>query len=164
MELVVERSPSSSGRRVDPPSAAAEPLARPVAASGRRPDPAADSDPEGLRRLWRAVIVQALRDAAGRAGQGAGDPRHLQQEALTWLLDSRVDFQAVCALAGLSAAVVRRAAVQAVARTVVAKAGRRRRLLDRLTRPNPSSAILPPPPDYVRAGLVHQAQRLEGAP
>jgi hypothetical protein len=87
------------------------------------------------RRLWRAVIARALRDAAGRAGSSAGDPRRGQQEALSWLFDGPADYRLVCALAGLGARAVRLAGSQAVARVLVARAGRRRALLDRLTSP-----------------------------
>jgi hypothetical protein len=87
------------------------------------------------RRLWRAVIARALRDAAGRAGYSAGDPRRRQHEALSWLFDGPADFRLVCTLAGLGVRAVHLGGAQAVARILVARAGRRRALLDRLTSP-----------------------------
>ena len=94
-----------------------------------------DLSEEPERRLWRAVIARALRDAAGRAGYSAGDPRRRQQEALSWLFESPPDFRLVCALAGLGARAVRLAGSQAVARVLVVRARRRRARLERLTRP-----------------------------
>jgi hypothetical protein len=106
-------------------------------AGPRDPDEDKGHDPteEPERRLWRAVIARALRDAAGRAGHSAGDPRRRQQEALSWLFEGPADFGVVCALAGLGAQAVHLAGSHAVARILVARAGRRRALLDRLTRP-----------------------------
>ena len=99
------------------------------------PDLDEDRVAHAERRLWRAVIARALRDAAGRAEHSTGDPRRRQQEALSWLLESPTDFRMVCDLAGLGALSVHLAGSHAVARVLVARAARRHALLERLTRP-----------------------------
>jgi hypothetical protein len=87
------------------------------------------------RRLWQAVIARALRDAVGRAERSDGNPGRLQQEALTWFLESWVEFAAVCDLAGLGPPrAVRLAALQAIARVLTKEARRRAALLDRIER------------------------------
>jgi hypothetical protein len=65
--------------------------------------PGRDARIPGERNLWCAVIHQALDDL------GVEDER---AEAERWLLHSNKDFLLVCALAGISPAAVRQAAVK----------------------------------------------------
>lgn len=64
--------------------------------------------------LWRAVITQALMDAA--TGSNKAEARRLRQDALNWLLSPSDDFDAVCDNAGLDPDYVRTRAAQAVER------------------------------------------------
>ncbi len=63
-----------------------------------------------LRRLWRAVLEQALRDAiyqdVNEASSSLLKVRE-QQRARHWLVWSRGDFAEVCAMAGYDPAYVR---------------------------------------------------------
>lgn len=64
--------------------------------------------------LWRAVITQALMDAASSSRKA--DARRLRQDALNWLLSDSRDFEAVCDHAGFDPDYVRTRARQALAR------------------------------------------------
>ncbi len=55
--------------------------------------------------LWKAVITQALMDAASRSAKSEA-ARH-KREALSWLLDASSDFETVCDNAGLDPDYVR---------------------------------------------------------
>lgn len=64
--------------------------------------------------LWRAVITQALMDAASRSKKPEA-VRH-RQEALEWLLGITQDFETVCENAGLDPDYVRTEARAALGR------------------------------------------------
>ena len=64
--------------------------------------------------LWRAVITQALMDAANRSHKS--EAKRARHDALHWLLNPTYDFEAVCDNAGLDADYVRTRAKQALAR------------------------------------------------
>ena len=64
--------------------------------------------------LWKAVITQALMDAASRSGKSEA-ARH-KREALAWLLDASSDFETVCDNAGLDPDYVRCRVREALAR------------------------------------------------
>lgn len=55
--------------------------------------------------LWRAVITQALMDAASRSRKV--EARRARNDALAWLLSGESDFEAVCDNAGLDPDYVR---------------------------------------------------------
>src|SRR5262245_21940368 len=55
--------------------------------------------------LWRAVITQALMDAASRSRKT--EARRYRTDALSWLLSGTDDFEAVCDNAGLDPDYVR---------------------------------------------------------
>ncbi len=64
--------------------------------------------------LWRAVITQALLDAASRSRKG--EAQRSRQDALRWLLSDTQDFEAVCDHAGFDPSYIRRRAKEALAR------------------------------------------------
>ncbi len=64
--------------------------------------------------LWRAVITQALMDAATHSHKSYA--RRAQHDAVTWLLSDASDFELVCDNAGLDPDYVRTKAKQALAR------------------------------------------------
>lgn len=64
--------------------------------------------------LWRAVITQALMDAASQSRKS--EARRSRHDALHWLLHEGTDFEAVCDHAGLNPDYVRSRARQALAR------------------------------------------------
>ncbi len=64
--------------------------------------------------LWRAVITQALMDAASRSRKS--DAKRSRRDALEWLLSDSHDFEAVCDNAGFDPGYVRRRAREALAR------------------------------------------------
>jgi hypothetical protein len=64
--------------------------------------------------LWRAVITQALMDAASRSRKP--EAIHNRQEALEWLLGLTPDFESVCDNAGLNPDYVRTEARKALHR------------------------------------------------
>jgi len=64
--------------------------------------------------LWRAVITQALMDAASSSARP--DLRRAKREALDWLLSSSCDFETVCDHAGLDPDYVRSRARSAITR------------------------------------------------
>ena len=64
--------------------------------------------------LWRAVITQALMDAASKSRKS--DARRSRHDALNWLLGESNDFEAVCDNAGLDPDYVRTKARKALAR------------------------------------------------
>ena len=55
--------------------------------------------------LWRAVITQALMDAASKSRKS--EARRYRTDALSWLLSDTSDFEVVCDNAGLDAEYVR---------------------------------------------------------
>lgn len=67
--------------------------------------------------LWRAVITQALMDAA--TGSNKAEARRIRQDAIAWLLSPSDDFDAVCDNAGLDPDYVRSRAAQAVQRQCI---------------------------------------------
>lgn len=71
-------------------------------------------DIRSMQSLWRAVITQALQDAA--SGSKKPEWIHARGPATAWLRDNSVDFQAVCHLAGRDPEDVRRKASQAAGR------------------------------------------------
>ena len=74
------------------------------------PLPFSDHEPS----LWKAVITQALMDAASRSAKSEA-ARH-KREALAWLLDKSSDFETVCDNAGLDPDYVRCRVREALAR------------------------------------------------
>lgn len=64
--------------------------------------------------LWRAVITQALMDAASRSRKS--EARRSREDAIRWLMSDTSDFEAVCDHAGLDPDYVRSRAVQALKR------------------------------------------------
>ena len=64
--------------------------------------------------LWRAVITQALMDAASRSTKS--EAKRTRSAALDWLLSSSSDFETVCDHAGLDPDYVRTRARQALER------------------------------------------------
>ena len=64
--------------------------------------------------LWRAVITQALMDAASNSGKS--ESKRSRIDALHWLLNNTNDFEAVCDNAGLNPDYVRTKAKKALSR------------------------------------------------
>ncbi len=64
--------------------------------------------------LWRAVITQALMDAASNSRKS--EAKRSRNDALAWLLSDTSDFEAVCDNAGLDPDYVRSRARQALNR------------------------------------------------
>lgn len=64
--------------------------------------------------LWRAVITQALMDAATQSRKSQA--KRARSDALHWLLSDDSDFETVCDNAGLDPGYVRNRARQALAR------------------------------------------------
>ena len=64
--------------------------------------------------LWRAVITQALMDAASQSRKL--EARRTRDAALNWLLSNDRDFESVCDNAGFDPGYVRRRAKEALAR------------------------------------------------
>ncbi len=64
--------------------------------------------------LWRAVITQALLDAACQSRKE--EARRSREAALQWLLSDSQDFVTVCDHAGFDADYIRRRAKEALAR------------------------------------------------
>ncbi|MDX2095181.1 MAG: hypothetical protein SFW64_04500 [Alphaproteobacteria bacterium] len=64
--------------------------------------------------IWRAVITQALMDAASQSRKS--EARRSRSDALNWLLSDSRDFEAVCDNAGFDPGYVRRRAKEALAR------------------------------------------------
>lgn len=64
--------------------------------------------------LWRAVITQALMDAASQSRKS--EAKRSRLDALKWLLGDTRDFEAVCDNAGFDPGYVRRRAREALER------------------------------------------------
>lgn len=64
--------------------------------------------------LWRAVITQALMDAASQSKKS--EAKRSRRDALEWLLSNSRDFEAVCDNAGFDPGYVRRRAKEALLR------------------------------------------------
>jgi hypothetical protein len=64
--------------------------------------------------LWRAVITQALMDAASQSRKS--EAKQSRAAALKWLLTDSPDFEAVCDNAGFEPGYVRRRAKEALER------------------------------------------------
>ena len=64
--------------------------------------------------LWRAVITQALMDAASNSAKP--DIQRARRDALQWLLSHSSDFETVCDHAGMDPSYVRAKARLAIAR------------------------------------------------
>ena len=64
--------------------------------------------------IWRAVITQALMDAASQSRKS--EARRSRSDALNWLLSDSRDFEAVCDNAGFEPGYIRRRAKEALAR------------------------------------------------
>jgi hypothetical protein len=64
--------------------------------------------------LWRAVITQALMDAASQSKKP--EAKRSRRDALNWLLSNTRDFEAVCDNAGFDPGYVRRRAKEALLR------------------------------------------------
>jgi hypothetical protein len=59
------------------------------------------------RKLWREVIMQAMRDACGvYVGSRKPTAKHVKNEAQRWLLSNSRDFRQVCEFAQISSEVV----------------------------------------------------------
>src|SRR5262249_45251869 len=67
--------------------------------------------------LWRAVITQALMDAASKSRKS--EAKRLRHDALSWLLSDTDDFTTVCDHAGLDPDYVRSRAKTALARDCI---------------------------------------------
>ncbi|MBV8939033.1 MAG: hypothetical protein JO089_04260 [Alphaproteobacteria bacterium] len=85
-----------------------------------RDPPPVDSEPaippgaRGIQALWRAVILQALMDAANRSHKA--EIRHHRHQALQWLTLHQRDFFTVCDYAGLDPQYVCRTVREALRR------------------------------------------------
>ena len=77
---------------------------------GHEPVNFADHEPG----LWKAVITQALMDAASQSKKA--EAKRSKREALEWLSGSSSDFETVCDHAGLDPAYVRKQIAGALAR------------------------------------------------
>jgi hypothetical protein len=64
--------------------------------------------------IWRAVITQALMDAASQSRKT--EAKRTRNDALNWLLSESRDFEAVCDNAGFDPGYIRRRAKEALAR------------------------------------------------
>lgn len=64
--------------------------------------------------IWRAVITQALMDAASQSRKT--EAKRSRNDALNWLLSNSNDFEAVCDNAGFDPGYIRRRAKEALAR------------------------------------------------
>lgn len=64
--------------------------------------------------LWRAVITQALMDAASHSRKS--EAKRSRSDALAWLLSGSRDFEAVCDNAGFEPGYVRQRAQEALRR------------------------------------------------
>jgi hypothetical protein len=64
--------------------------------------------------LWKAVITQALMDAASNSSKD--DSGKAKRDAIRWLLSDSSDFEYVCDNAGLDPSYVRRKAIEALGR------------------------------------------------
>lgn len=64
--------------------------------------------------LWRAVITQALMDAASRSRKS--EARRSREDAIRWLMSDTRDFETVCDNAGLDPDYVRGRAIAALGR------------------------------------------------
>lgn len=64
--------------------------------------------------LWRAVITQALMDAASQSRKS--EARRTREDAIRWLMSDTSDFETVCDNAGLDPDYVRGRAIQALRR------------------------------------------------
>ncbi len=72
--------------------------------------PFSDHEPS----LWKAVITQALMDAASNSHKD--DAGRAKRDAIAWLLNDSPDFEYVCDNAGLDPSYVRRKAIEALGR------------------------------------------------
>jgi hypothetical protein len=72
--------------------------------------PFSDHEPS----LWKAVITQALMDAASNSNKD--DAGKAKRDAIAWLLSDSPDFEYVCDNAGLDPSYVRRKVREALAR------------------------------------------------
>ncbi len=70
----------------------------------------ADHEPS----LWRAVITQALMDAASQSRKS--EARRTREDALRWLFSDSSDFEAVCDNAGFDPHYIRRRVKEAMQR------------------------------------------------
>lgn len=68
----------------------------------------------GEQAMWRAVILQALLDAARTSGQR--EAQQAKAEAIAWLRGNSEDFRVVCELAGYSPSYIRQQAALALGR------------------------------------------------
>ena len=71
----------------------------------------------GETALWRAVVAQALHDAAPRRRPSrplSAERARARDAARRWLLEAGRDFRRVCDLADLDASAVRAEAVEAI--------------------------------------------------
>lgn len=64
--------------------------------------------------IWRAVITQALMDAASQSRKS--EAKRSRSDALHWLLSDSRDFEAVCDNAGFDPGYIRRRAKEALSR------------------------------------------------
>lgn len=64
--------------------------------------------------LWKAVITQALMDAASNSSKS--EAGKAKRDAISWLLNESSDFEYVCDNAGLDPAYVRKKVREALAR------------------------------------------------
>lgn len=64
--------------------------------------------------VWRAVITQALMDAASQSRKS--EAKRTRKDALQWLLTDSRDFEAVCDNAGFDPGYIRRRAKEALSR------------------------------------------------
>ncbi len=101
------------------------------------------------RALWKAVITQALMDAASNSHKRELQQR--KQEARVWLRGNSADFLTVCENAGLDPAYVREQAASALARNCQWRQSSTLTRSRYASTPAPATPPLPPslyPPRY----------------
>jgi len=86
-------------------------------AGGLEHSPNFDERLNGLKSIWRAVITQALIDAASNSKKR--ENLKAKREAKTWLLGESEDFFDICCLADLNPSYVKKKAKLALARNCV---------------------------------------------
>lgn len=82
----------------------------------------------GIRSMWRAVITQALMDAASNSKKR--ENLKAKREAKNWLLGESEDFLDICCLADLNPDYVKKKARLALARNCVWRNDRKKKVLE----------------------------------
>lgn len=71
-----------------------------------------EMNPTALKRLWTAVIIQALQDAIIDGHKIGGTLLRDARDAISWLLFPTSDYRAACSFAGLDAMKLRESSVK----------------------------------------------------